>query len=156
MTVEPCGSLVSALKASLGQTAGICGLSLFRGDRLPAGSSLDRFGAGATGGVGFIRGSLSTRTTNDRRSISRTNNLQRRVTSIVTIGCWIAPLAIALNSVFVASNLAKQIRSKDRQSTKDRSRRPAHRPLASQSTIFGRGRLTQPAQESGMRFCWGS
>jgi amino acid transporter len=38
------------------------------------------------------------------------------ILSIVTAGCWIILLAIVLNSVFAASNLAKQIRSKDRQS----------------------------------------
>jgi hypothetical protein len=39
------------------------------------------------------------------------------ILAIVTAGCWIILLAIVLNSVFAASTLTKQIRSKDRQST---------------------------------------
>jgi hypothetical protein len=38
------------------------------------------------------------------------------ILSIVTAGCWIILLAIVFNSVFAASKLTKQIRSKDRQS----------------------------------------
>ena len=38
------------------------------------------------------------------------------IVATVTAGCWIALLAIVLNSVFGASKLAKQLRSKDRQS----------------------------------------
>jgi hypothetical protein len=40
------------------------------------------------------------------------------ILSIVTAGCWIILLAIVLNSVFAASKLTKQIRSKDRQSAR--------------------------------------
>jgi len=42
------------------------------------------------------------------------------ILSIVTAGCWIILLAIVLSSVFAASNLTKQIRSKDRQSAQAR------------------------------------
>jgi hypothetical protein len=42
------------------------------------------------------------------------------ILSIVTAGCWIILLAMVLSSVFTASNLAKQIRSKDRQDTQGR------------------------------------
>jgi hypothetical protein len=55
-----------------GQPPGICGLSSFRDDRLPAGLCVVGSGGGTTGGIGFIKGSLSTRTTNDRRSIAKT------------------------------------------------------------------------------------
>ena len=40
------------------------------------------------------------------------------ILSIVTAGCWIILLAIVLNSVFAASRLDKQARSKDRQSAR--------------------------------------
>ena len=36
------------------------------------------------------------------------------ILSIVTAGCWIILLAIILNSIFAASGLDKQTRSKDR------------------------------------------
>jgi hypothetical protein len=42
------------------------------------------------------------------------------ILAIVTAGCWIVLLAIVLNSVFGASKLAKQLRSKDRQSAQAR------------------------------------
>jgi len=42
------------------------------------------------------------------------------ILSIGTAGCWIILLAIVLSSVFAASNFAKQIRTKDRQSTQGR------------------------------------
>src|ERR1700694_5895655 len=38
------------------------------------------------------------------------------IVATVTAGCWIALLAIVLNSVFGARKLAKQLRSKERQS----------------------------------------
>ncbi len=47
------------------------------------------------------------------------------ILSIVTAGCWIILLAIVLNSVFAASKLTKQIRSKDRQSTQGQVPRTA-------------------------------
>jgi hypothetical protein len=50
-------------------------------------------------------------------AMKRRRNL---ILSIVTAGCWIILLAIVLNSVFAASNLNKQTRSKDRQSAQGR------------------------------------
>ena len=64
-----------------------------------------------------IEGSGPAQSCRAESSMTRRRSL---ILAIVTAGCWIILLAIVLNSVFAASTLTKQIRSKDRQSTQGR------------------------------------
>ena len=67
-----------------------------------------------------IRGRCCVKAAAPPNRVRAESSMTRRrslILAIVTAGCWIILLAIVLNSVFAASTLTKQIRSKDRQST---------------------------------------